>query len=88
MWRIKKNTHTDILMVGFKGIKDNRELYPRTTLYSPGAGVYEVVLLKLRTCLNNFSITPETSEGTPHRAGNKGHDLWVKSVTREAKRAH
>lgn len=44
----------------------------------------EVVLLEQRTCLNNFSITPETSEGTPHRARNKGHDPKVKSVTWEA----
>lgn len=50
--------------------------------------VYGVVLLEPSTCLNNCSITPETSEGTPHRGGNKGHDPGVKSVTREDWHAH
>lgn len=45
---------------------------------------WEVVLLKPRTCLNNFSITPETSEGTPHRARVRGPDPRVKRVTWEA----
>lgn len=53
---------------------------PHFTLFR--SRVYEVVFLKPRTCLNNFSITLKTFEGTPHRVGNKGHDPWVKSVTR------
>lgn len=52
------------------------------------SSIREVVLVKPSTCLNNFSITAETFEGTPHRAGTKGHDPWVKSVTWEAKQPH
>lgn len=44
--------------------------------------LYKVVFFKPCTCLNNFSITLKTFEGTPHREGNKGRDPEVKSVTR------
>lgn len=44
--------------------------------------LYKVVFLKPCTCLNNFSITLKTFEGTPHREGNKGRDPEVKRVTR------
>lgn len=75
--------HIYILMGSFRGMKGNhKEKEESFILVRSRSRLYEVVLLKLRTCLNNFSITPETFEGTPHRAGNKGHDPWVKSVTR------
>lgn len=59
-----------------------------TTKYPYITRVYEVVWVKPRTRLNNFSITAETFEGAPHRAGNKGRDPEVGRVTREAKWAH
>lgn len=76
MWHIKTHIYSNGLI---RGDKSQPQKYPYTTredfiLSRSRSRVHEVVLLKPRTCLNNFSITPETFEGTPHRAGNKGHD--------------
>ena len=83
----------------FKGMKPNHKNGPsqiktlsRTGVGPPGVGPPSVslgvVCPEPCTCLNNLSITPETSEGTPHRGGNKGPDPGVKRVTREARRIH
>lgn len=90
MWIIR--AHTSLNRLTQKGWKQTTSIPLDTRvgniLSRNGSAVCGVVLVKPCTCLNNFSITLETFGGTPHRAGNKGRDPGVKSVTWEAKRAH